>query len=82
MSSLSWLDKLLPLWILLAMVLGLLLGQFLPSAATALDNGDIAGVSLPIFIGLLWMMYPVLCKVCLLCISVKKQLTLLTSGQI
>ncbi|KAJ3282015.1 hypothetical protein HDU76_008793, partial [Blyttiomyces sp. JEL0837] len=45
------------------MTLGILLGHFVPSAATSLNSGSIAGVSLPIFIGLLWMMYPVLCKV-------------------
>ncbi|KAJ3187552.1 hypothetical protein HK101_009375 [Irineochytrium annulatum] len=62
-AKLPLLDRLLPVWILLAMVLGILLGNYVPSAKSSLNSGSIAGVSLPIFIGLLWMMYPVLCKV-------------------
>ena len=62
-ASLSLLDKLLPLWILIAMAIGLLLGYFVPGIATALDFWRIDTVSLPIAIGLLWMMYPVLAKV-------------------
>ncbi|TPX72545.1 hypothetical protein CcCBS67573_g05765 [Chytriomyces confervae] len=61
--QLSWLDRLLPINILLAMVIGTLIGRYVPNAAVALNSGSIADVSLPIFIGLLWMMYPVLCKV-------------------
>jgi len=30
LSGLSWLDRLLPVWIVLAMVLGVLIGSFLP----------------------------------------------------
>ncbi|KAJ3400267.1 hypothetical protein HDU80_007127 [Chytriomyces hyalinus] len=45
------------------MVIGTLIGRYVPNAAVALNSGSIADVSLPIFIGLLWMMYPVLCKV-------------------
>ncbi|KAJ3252565.1 hypothetical protein HDU77_005060 [Chytriomyces hyalinus] len=61
--QLSWLDRLLPINILLAMIIGTLIGRYVPNAAVALNSGSIADVSLPIFIGLLWMMYPVLCKV-------------------
>ncbi|KAJ3288976.1 hypothetical protein HDU79_004427 [Rhizoclosmatium sp. JEL0117] len=61
--QLSWLDRLLPVNILLAMVLGTLIGHYVPSAASNLNSGSIADVSVPIFVGLLWMMYPVLCKV-------------------
>jgi len=45
------------------MVLGLLLGYVVPGIADALDFWRIDTVSLPIAIGLLWMMYPVLAKV-------------------
>jgi ACR3 family arsenite transporter len=62
-KGLSLLDKLLPVWILMAMVLGLLLGYFIPGLADALDFWSIGTVSFPIAIGLLWMMYPVLAKV-------------------
>lgn len=60
---LSTLDRLLPLWILAAMALGLGLGRAWPGLGAALDTVQIAGVSVPIAIGLLWMMYPVLAKV-------------------
>ena len=62
-KGLSTLDKFLPVWIILAMVLGLLLGYVVPGMAEALDFWRIDTVSLPIAIGLLWMMYPVLAKV-------------------
>ncbi|KAJ3201203.1 hypothetical protein HDU67_001497 [Dinochytrium kinnereticum] len=45
------------------MGLGFVIGRFVPSARSALDSNKVADVSIPIFIGLLWMMYPVLCKV-------------------
>ena len=51
------------LWILLAMAAGLLLGRALPGMAEALDAVTLGDVSLPIAIGLLVMMYPVLAKV-------------------
>ncbi|WP_370524285.1 ACR3 family arsenite efflux transporter [Cellulomonas sp. APG4] len=60
---LSTLDRMLPLWIGLAMVAGLLLGRFVPSLAPALDTLAVGGISLPIALGLLVMMYPVLAKV-------------------
>ena len=57
-------DKLLPLWIIIAMVIGLVLGYTIPEFAIILSETEILGsVSLPIAIGLLWMMYPVLAKV-------------------
>jgi len=60
---LSTLDRFLPLWIFAAMALGLLLGRTFPGLGAALDRVKVAGVSVPIGIGLLWMMYPVLAKV-------------------
>ncbi|HSJ64659.1 MAG TPA: ACR3 family arsenite efflux transporter [Gemmatimonadaceae bacterium] len=60
---LSTLDRFLPLWIFAAMGAGLLLGRLSPDLGAALDRVQIAGVSVPIAIGLLWMMYPVLAKV-------------------
>ncbi|MBP3035476.1 ACR3 family arsenite efflux transporter [Arthrobacter sp. zg-ZUI100] len=60
---LSTLDRFLPLWILGAMAAGLLLGRFVPGIGPALDGLKIANVSLPIALGLLVMMYPVLAKV-------------------
>lgn len=62
-ARLSTLDRFLPLWIFAAMALGLLLGRAYPGLGSALDRVKLAGVSVPIGIGLLWMMYPVLAKV-------------------
>lgn len=45
------------------MALGLALGRAWPTLGAALDAVQVAGVSVPIGIGLLWMMYPVLAKV-------------------
>ena len=63
MRRLSTLDRFLPAWILAAMALGLALGRALPGLDDALDRVEVAGVSLPIAVGLLLMMYPVLAKV-------------------
>jgi ACR3 family arsenite transporter len=62
-KRLSTLDRYLPLWIFGAMVIGLLLGRAFPNLGAVLDRVQVAGVSVPIGIGLLWMMYPVLAKV-------------------
>ncbi len=63
LKGLSTLDRFLPLWIFGAMALGLLLGRVYPDLGSVLDRVQLAGVSVPIAIGLLWMMYPVLAKV-------------------
>jgi len=62
-ARLSTLDRFLPVWIIVAMVAGLLLGRLVPGLAPALDALAVDGVSLPIALGLLIMMYPVLAKV-------------------
>jgi ACR3 family arsenite transporter len=62
-ARLSTLDRFLPLWIGLAMATGLVLGRMIPDLNTTLDRIKIDTVSLPIAIGLLAMMYPVLAKV-------------------
>mgnify|MGYP006375035109 CR=1 FL=1 len=60
---LSTLDRFLPVWIGLAMVVGLVLGRLVPGLGGALSAVEVDGVSLPIALGLLVMMYPVLAKV-------------------
>ena len=62
-SKLSTLDRFLPVWIGLAMAGGLLLGRLIPDLNTTLDRIKVDTVSLPIALGLLAMMYPVLAKV-------------------
>lgn len=62
-QQMSTLDRYLPVWIGLAILAGLLLGRIVPGLGELLAAIEIDGVSLPIFIGLLVMMYPVLAKV-------------------
>jgi ACR3 family arsenite transporter len=62
-GELSGLDRFLPVWIGLAMVVGLLAGRWVPGLGEALEAVKVASVSLPIALGLLLMMYPVLAKV-------------------
>ena len=57
-------DRLLPVWVLGAMALGIGLGRAVPSLNKHLNVIQVtSGTSLPIFVGLLVMMYPVLAKV-------------------
>ncbi|KAI9817647.1 MAG: hypothetical protein M1832_004651 [Thelocarpon impressellum] len=53
----SFLDRFLVVWIFLAMVVGILLGQFVPSTSKVLERNTFGAI------GLLVMMYPILCKV-------------------
>ena len=62
-ARLGTLDRLLPVWIGIAMALGIALGRMFPGLDDTLDRVKIDTVSLPIAIGLLLMMYPVLAKV-------------------
>ena len=62
-GRLSVVDRFLPVWIALAMAAGLVLGRVIPGLGSALGAVSIHGTSLPIAIGLLLMMYPVLAKV-------------------
>lgn len=61
--GLSVLDRFLPAWILVAMAAGIGLGRAVPSLNDALSKVAVGGTSLPIAVGLLVMMYPVLAKV-------------------
>ncbi|BDZ61032.1 arsenical-resistance protein Acr3 [Demequina sediminis] len=60
---LSTLDRWLPAWIAVAMLAGVLLGRLIPQVSAWLSHLEVGGVSIPIGLGLLVMMYPVLAKV-------------------
>jgi arsenate reductase len=62
-GRLSTLDRFLPVWIAVAMAAGLLLGRLIHGLGSALSAVEVDGISLPIALGLLVMMYPVLAKV-------------------
>ena len=56
-------QKYLSVWVLLCMVMGILIGNFLPAIPAFLDRLSIAGISIPIAI-LIWIMiYPMMLKV-------------------
>lgn len=51
-------EKYLTLWIAICIILGLLLGRFLPSFGEYLDSLKFAQLSIPIGVCLFFMMYP------------------------
>ncbi len=63
LARLSTLDRFLPVWIVAAMALGLALGRWVPGLDDVLSAVEVGNVSLPIAVGLVLMMYPVLAKV-------------------
>ncbi|OKL63393.1 hypothetical protein UA08_01825 [Talaromyces atroroseus] len=62
-QNLGILDRFLVLWVFLAMAIGIILGNFVPDTGPTLQKGTFVGVSIPVAIGLLLMMYPILCKI-------------------
>jgi arsenite transporter len=47
-KNLGILDRYLAVWIFLAMAIGIILGNFVPSTGRALQKGEFVGVSIPI----------------------------------
>ena len=62
-SGIGFFEKYLTLWVILCMVAGVLIGQFLPAIPAFLGRFEYANVSIPIAI-LIWLMiYPMMLKV-------------------
>jgi ACR3 family arsenite transporter len=62
-EKLPILTRFLTLWIFLAMIFGIGLGYVYPEVANIIGSLSIGTTSIPIAIGLIWMMYPPLAKV-------------------
>jgi ACR3 family arsenite transporter len=63
MKKLNFLDRHLTLWIFVAMAIGILLGNFIPSIPNQIERMQTGSTNIPLAIGLILMMYPPLAKV-------------------
>ena len=56
--KINYFEKLLPIWVVLCIVLGIVLSQFVPEISEAINSLQIGSISIPIGICLFLMMYP------------------------
>ncbi len=61
--KLKFLDRYLTLWIFSAMILGVLLGKFVPAIPETINQFSSGTTNIPLAIGLIFMMFPPLAKV-------------------
>lgn len=62
-TGINFFQKYLTIWVILCMVIGILIGKFIPVIPEVLGKMEIAGISIPIAI-LIWIMiYPMMLKV-------------------
>jgi ACR3 family arsenite transporter len=63
MNGISFFERYLTVWVVLCMIAGVAIGQFLPEVPTTLGSWEYANVSIPIAI-LIWLMiYPMMLKI-------------------
>jgi len=56
--KINYFEKLLPIWVVLCIIIGIALSQFVPEIGQAINSLQIGGISIPIGICLFLMMYP------------------------
>ncbi|MBY9015772.1 MAG: arsenic resistance protein [Candidatus Lokiarchaeota archaeon] len=56
--KINYFEKLLPIWVVLCIIIGIILSQFVPEISQAINSLQIGGISIPIGICLFLMMYP------------------------
>ena len=62
-EGISYFQRYLSVWVLLCMVIGVLIGHFIPGIPSALGKLEVSGISIPIAV-LIWVMiYPMMMKV-------------------
>jgi len=56
--KINYFEKFLPIWVVLCILLGIILSQFVPEISQTINSLQIGGISIPIGICLFLMMYP------------------------
>lgn len=62
-KRLGYLDRYLTLWIFLAMIFGVCLGNFIPEVSNSINSFSSGTTNIPLAVGLILMMYPPLTKI-------------------